>query len=69
MYRNLSGGNFFYLFQPATKFTGDISNVAPTMISVFDCLENIVRKGENEGCKQFHLFLHVFRSDLFLEDS
>ena len=37
-------------------FADNISNIAETMISVFDKVENIVGNGENAGYQHFLLF-------------
>ena len=38
-------------------------NVVRMLISVFDRIENIVSKGENDGYQHFLLFLQCFHKD------
>ena len=46
-------------------FSEEKLNVAKIMISVFDRVENIVRKGENAGYQHFLLFPQCFQKVFF----
>ena len=54
------------LWTKLKAFADDKVNVAQMMISVFDRVENNVRKGENAGYQHFLLFPQCFQKASFL---